>query len=228
MSDYIELRRNAGRVRAADLPALQQKAATGDLPSQLLLAMLYQLGCGVIPRDLGQDQAWYHKAADQGSAIGENQIGIYYDKGGPGHDMAEAFKWYHKAADRNDAVAQYNLGDMYAQGTGVQQSFADAALWYRKAVENGYDHPLRGLTAIYHAGQALPGKSLEDNQKEGLALLQSLANQGNANAQFVLAEAYFSGWLGLQKDEQQALTWLRKAAEKDRRGILPWCRRAQE
>ncbi|MCX8201638.1 MAG: SEL1-like repeat protein [Candidatus Caldarchaeum sp.] len=35
------------------------------------------------------------------------------------------------------ATAQYNLGIMYAMGRGVLQNDAQAALWWRKAAEQG-------------------------------------------------------------------------------------------
>src|SRR6478752_100910 len=59
--DYDDLRRSAGGVKPEELPALEQKAANGDLPSQLLLGMLYQQGCGVVQFDIKTAMAWYRK-----------------------------------------------------------------------------------------------------------------------------------------------------------------------
>ena len=212
--DYDELRRGAGRVKPEDLPALQQKAAAGDVQAQLLLGMLYQDGCGVVKRDSTLELNWYHKAADQANSLAENQIGSYYDNGA-GHNQAEGFKWYRKAAEHGDAVAENNVGGMYADGAGVQQNPAEAAVWFRKAVEHGADRSIEELIFLYDTGKALPGKSVEDNKKEGLALSQLWAGQGNPTAQTVLADAYKSGHLGLAPDLTQAIHWLRKAAEKD-------------
>ena len=38
-------------------------------------------------------------------------------------------------AEQGDATAQSNLGDFYRKGKGVQQDFAEAVKWYRKAAE---------------------------------------------------------------------------------------------
>src|SRR5690242_3476782 len=72
--DYDEPPHAAGSVKPEELPALQQKASGGDLQSQLVLGMLYQLGCGVVKEDVLTELSWYHKAADQGSLIAETQI----------------------------------------------------------------------------------------------------------------------------------------------------------
>ena len=212
--DYDELRHAAGSVKPEELPALQQKAGAGDLHSQLVLGMLYQIGCGTVKEDTVTELSWYHKAADQGSLMAETQIGIYYDLG-KGHDQAEALKWYRKAADHGDAVAQNNVAIMYAEGFGVKADLAEAAVWYRKAVENGAYRDLPELLLLYDSGKALPDKSLEENKREGLRLLQSLTDQGNAEAQYVLAGAYKRGALGLPRDRGQMISWLRKSAEKN-------------
>jgi len=212
--DYDELRHAAGSVKPEELPALQQKASDGDLQSQLVLGMLYQLGCGVVKEDVLTELSWYHKAADQGSLIAETQIGVYYDLG-KGHNQAEALKWYRKAADHGDAVAQNNVAIMYASGFGVKADMAEAVSWFRKAIENGANRDLPDLIYLYNSGKALPKKRLNDNQAEGLAFLRSLADRGNPVAQTILADVYKSGKLGLTPDLTQAMNWLRKAAEKD-------------
>jgi TPR repeat protein len=212
--DYDELRRAVGSVKPEELPALQQKADGGDIQSQITLGMLYQLGCGVVKADPARELIWYHKAADQGSSIAENQIGTYYDLG-KGHDQAEGLKWYRKAADHGDAVAQNNVAIMYASGLGVKADMGEAVSWFRKAAENGGNRDLSDLIYLYDSGKALPQKSLNENQVEGLAFLRSLVDRGNPVAQTVLAGVYKSGKLGLTPDLTQAMNWLRKAAEKD-------------
>jgi uncharacterized protein len=65
---------------------------------------------------------WYRKAADQGNANAQFNLGKMYDDGdGVPQDHAEALKWYLKAADQGNASAQFNLGKMYDNGQGVPQ-----------------------------------------------------------------------------------------------------------
>jgi hypothetical protein len=82
--------------------------------------------------------AWYRKAADQGYAAAQSNLGIMYERGqGVPQDYTQAVDWYRKAADRGNAVAQNNLGIMYEEGLGVPQDHTQAVEWYRKAADQG-------------------------------------------------------------------------------------------
>ena len=68
---------------------------------------------------------WYRKAADQGIAEAQFNLGVMYRDGqGVTQDYAEAVKWFRKAADQGNADAQFNLGVMYRNGEGVTGSEA--------------------------------------------------------------------------------------------------------
>ena len=72
---------------------------------------------------------WYQKAADQGYAPAQYNMGFMYEQGhGVAQDYAKAVEWYRKAAENNDAAAQYSLGLMYEQGTGVPLNITEAQL----------------------------------------------------------------------------------------------------
>ncbi|MBT5846769.1 MAG: sel1 repeat family protein [Verrucomicrobiales bacterium] len=87
----------------------------------------------------------YQKAADQGDAEAQMNLGGMYENGqGVEQDDKEAFKWYQKAfkwyqkaADQGDAEAQMNLGLMYENGEGVEQDDKEAVKWYQKAADQG-------------------------------------------------------------------------------------------
>jgi TPR repeat protein len=56
---------------------------------------------------------WYRKAADQGLAGAQSNLGGMYEKGqGVPQDYAEAANWYRKAGHQGLAEAQNNLGLM--------------------------------------------------------------------------------------------------------------------
>jgi hypothetical protein len=56
---------------------------------------------------------WYRKAADQGHAQAQNNLGTMFEQGrGVAQSNVEAARWYRKAADQDNADAQYNLGNM--------------------------------------------------------------------------------------------------------------------
>jgi TPR repeat protein len=59
------------------------------------------------------------KAADQGDAGAQNNLGLMYQVGhGVPRDYAEALKWYRLAAEQGAATAQTALGLMYQCGHG--------------------------------------------------------------------------------------------------------------
>jgi TPR repeat protein len=60
---------------------------------------------------------WYRKAAEQGDAFAQNNLGYMYQYGyGVTKDYAEAVKWYRKAAEQGDADAKANLEELRKQG----------------------------------------------------------------------------------------------------------------
>ncbi len=76
----------------------------------------------------------YRRAAEQGDASAQNNLGHMYRTGqGVAQDYAEAVKWWRKAAEQGDAKAQYNLGHMYSYGLGVPQDQVQAHMWFNLA-----------------------------------------------------------------------------------------------
>ena len=84
-----------------------------------------------VPQDYAEAVQWYRKAAEQGVAKAQFNLGLMYDNGlGVTQDYARAGKWYRKAAEQGYATAQFNLGLMYENGEGVPQDYVHAHMWY--------------------------------------------------------------------------------------------------
>ncbi len=63
-----------------------------------------------------EDVRWYRKAAEQGSARAQYNLGhAYYNGEGVVKDPEEAVRWYRKAAEQGDADAQRALADALVQ-----------------------------------------------------------------------------------------------------------------
>jgi hypothetical protein len=76
---------------------------------------MYLLGAGT-PRNYSQAMLWYQKAAAQGYAAAQSQIGGMYMKGeGVAKDPAQARAWYQKAAAQGWRPAQNALAQMNGQ-----------------------------------------------------------------------------------------------------------------
>jgi len=58
-------------------------------------------------------------------------------------------RWYKTAVKQEDAAAQCNLGLMFVEGRGAAQDDVKAAMWFKKAAENGH------ACAQYYLGQLL-------------------------------------------------------------------------
>ena len=70
---------------------------------------------------------WWRKAADQGVAQAQYNLGIYYANGrGVARDPVEAVKWHRKAAEQWNAKALTELGLCYANGRGVAKDEVEA------------------------------------------------------------------------------------------------------
>ena len=82
----------------------------------------------------------YRKAADQGGAQAQCNVGFTYDQGqGVKQDDAEAVRLFKKTADQANAQAQFNLGNKHFTGQGVDQDYGEALRWYHKAAAQGHD-----------------------------------------------------------------------------------------
>jgi len=87
-----------------------------------------------VAQDYAEAVRWYSRAAYNGLAAAQFNLGVMYDNGqGVTQDYAEAVRWYREAADQGLAAAQFNLGLMYCNGQGVTQDYAEAYIWLNLA-----------------------------------------------------------------------------------------------
>jgi len=101
--------------------------------------------------------AWYRKAAEQGDADAQNNLGFMYKNGyGVAQEYAQAVAGYRKAAEQGHAGAQINLRVKYDNGQGVAQDYRQAVAWYRKAAEQGHADAQNNLGVMYRNAQGVP------------------------------------------------------------------------
>ena len=158
----------------------------------------------------------FFKAAEQGNANAQNNLGWMYDKGrGVTQDYVEAVKWYRKAAEQGHANAQNYLGVMYRDGRGVAQSDAEAAKWYRKAAEQGEMYAQNNLGWMYDKGLGVT-----QDYVEAVKWYRKAAEQGHADGQNNLGVMYLEG-TGVDKNFDIAMVNFQKA---DAQGNMyaPW------
>jgi TPR repeat protein len=79
------------------LEVWQPLAEKGDVAMQLLVGSIYDYGQGV-PQDDAEAAKWYERAAKQGSAKGQYQLGALYARSGQVKNPVEGYKWLSIAA----------------------------------------------------------------------------------------------------------------------------------
>jgi len=95
---------------------------------------------------------------------------------------------------------------MYANGVGVQQDYAEAAKWYRKAAEQGFAWAQTALGFKYQEGTGVP-----QDYAEAAKWYRKAAEQGFAWAQFDLGSEYELG-VGVPRNYVLAHMWFNLAA----------------
>jgi uncharacterized protein len=197
---------------ATAIPLLLQLAEHDNLDkAQYGLGLIYQnvLGVrGVMP-DFAEAAKWYRKAADQGFAEAQNNLGVLYASGqGVPQDYVEAVRLFGLAAGQGSAKGQNNLGEAYKRGTGVSRDYAEAVRLFSLAARQGLAEAQNNLGEAYENGYGvLP------NYAEAVKWYNVAAQQGLAQAQNNLGVVYEKDHQGVPQDIVQAYMWLTLSAE---------------
>jgi TPR repeat protein len=111
-----------------------------------------------------------------------------------------------RMAEAGDALAQYNLGVIYGRGEGVEQDYALALKWYRKAADQGLAEAQYNLGVIY-----VDGEGIEQDYVQALKWYNLSAAQGYAGAQNNLGLMFDNG-NGVARNSAEAVKWYRLSA----------------
>jgi TPR repeat protein len=108
------------------------------------------------PPDYAEAANWLRKAAEQGHASSQLDLGSMYCKGeGAARDYAEAARWYVKAAEQGDSEAQFRIGELYTHGQGVEQDHIKAAEWHKEAAKQGHGLAQFNIGVMYQNGDGV-------------------------------------------------------------------------
>ena len=163
----------------------------------------------VVKRDPRKAMQWRMKAAENGDAVDQYNIGVKFGHGTGGvkKDTDEAMKWYLKAAAQGYAAAENNIGWMYYVGNGVKKDYAEAVKWFKKAVAKNSRLAQESLGRCYYKGCGV-----ERDYAEACRLFRLGAEQKDFCSMYGLAKCLYFG-KGCEKNVPEALDWLIKAAE---------------
>jgi TPR repeat protein len=164
--------------------------------------------CYEIHQDFNESVKLFQKAAEQGDATAQCEIGSLYENGQVlAQNYKEAEKWYRKAAKQGNETAQFKLGNMYKYGQGVTQDNVEAEKWYRKAAEQGGADAQFSLGLMYKHGQGI-----DQDDKEADKWYRKAAEQGHPKGQFYVGYINEKG-LGVEQNNKEAEKWYLKSAE---------------
>ena len=164
--------------------------------------MCYLHGEGV-ERDALKAVEWLEKAAGQGDALAQNELGRCYIKGGDSisKNSALAFQWFQKSAEQGNADGQVYLAMCYHFGEGTEVDMGKAFMWYQKAAQQDNVSALMNLAEYYR----------DRDQKAMFNCLKKAAELGDSEASLMLGLCYFDG-RGVKADLEKAAYWMKKSA----------------
>lgn len=203
-------------------------AEQGNVEAQLNLATIY-----FESQNYKDAMVWFQKAAKQGNAKAQYEIGFMYDGDcGVQQDYKVEMDWYRKAAKQDHAGAQYNIGLMYRDGEGVKKSNKEAIVWFGKAAKQGFSGAQEELDKISppvkntsqrryvesgHSSNGNTSASYEEKQKQDINYSQQLYDLNQANNQRV----------NQQLQQEQAQRDLNHAQDELRRSQYEYDHRAR-
>lgn len=166
----------------AQLPEFKDtkaRAEQGDAEAQYNLALMYDMGIGA-PQNYTESGKWYGKAAAQGVAEAQFQLGVrYFEHGKQSKDNYRiAFSWFFKAANQGMPEAQYNVGLMYQLGRGVPTNRVEAYKWYITAAAQKY---AKALAARENLATDLSRKEITEGERRAAAFEPKRVFQPQAN-----------------------------------------------
>jgi hypothetical protein len=128
---------------------------------------------------------------------------VAYDRS----NYTTALKVWLPSAQGGDKVAQTNVGEIYEKGLGTAPDYANAALWYQKAANQGYPRALINLGFLYEQGLGV-----SKDQANALKLYRKAAGlEGSINLDGAPATASKEELDSLRKELERTRQELEKA-----------------
>jgi TPR repeat protein len=169
---------------AAAIELLRPIAEAGDPEAQNAVGEMLTDGKRGVTIDVVEAAAWFRKAAIQGFAAGQVNLGLMLEHGqGVIKDEAEASRWYRRAALEGFAEGQHNLARLYETGKGLKLDLGQAVFWYAKAVNQNFA-PSQFAYGLMHRD----GIGVTKNLAEALRLFRRAASQGLTEAREAVEE----------------------------------------
>ena len=214
---------------------LRKSALQGKASAMFNLGIMYQRGIGV-PKERITAYAWYMVSEIDGNehileevkkvlaqaTPGDRRKAIEAAKGiiaklkispmlSAGSHSIELTNQFHRQLELalvGAATDQYDLARLYHEGVGTVKDPFEAAVWCRRAAEQGNVDAMRSLAVCMESGDGV-----KEDLGEMVKWYRKAAEKDDPVSQFKLGLCYKDG-TGVAMDMTQAEIWTRKAAEK--------------
>jgi uncharacterized protein len=211
----MDMLRDSAKTDVAAFERLKTLAASGDRNAQFSLGTLYDPYANfskLTNPDVNQAIAWYTKAAEQGQAVAQFNLGnfFYQGKWGVTPNFATAFFWYQKSAAQGFVLGEKGLALCYANGKGVAADQIRATELFQSAANKGDAYSQAEIGLRYDTGSG----GLRADRSEAITWYLKAAAQGESFGQMKVGEAYLNG-TGLPLDLAQAFDLFQRAAQQD-------------
>ena len=153
------------------------------------------------PKNINKALEYYKKAANAGSKLAAENIGViyYYGTQGIEIDYKKAMKYLQQGAEDDRIKSLKHLAYIHEKGLVFEQSYEDSAYYYRLAALEGDKESLVKICSLY-----LEGKGVSQNFRRAQFWIMKLINQGEYKYLFI-----YTALLIEQKQFQEAIKMLK-------------------
>jgi TPR repeat protein len=169
----------------AAMQVLWPFAESGEADAQNAIGEMLISGKTEVPRSDSEATAWFRKAAFQGYARAQVNLGFVLEQTGRIAAKKEAARWYRCAALQGFAAGQHHLARHYETGEGLPRDMSQAVFWYTKAINQNY-----ALSQVAFGLMRYAGIGVTRNPADALRLFRLASDQGLAEAQYYLGMMY--------------------------------------
>lgn len=175
---------------------LMQKAQNGNAKAQTELGEAYRFGWLGLEKNANEAEKWYLKAAEQGHAEAQYELGWWYYVGpGVPKDNEKAEYWLRKSAAQGYAGAYFPLGLFY-EDTNKQE----AIYWFKKRMDYYYQkygeedentlEELRELGVHYHPGDNSSSSTVSSSSSSSRTSSSSSTTSSSSNKGLLYSGTY--------------------------------------
>lgn len=189
----------------ASFQDLKNKAEQGDIEAQQQLGYLYLTG-EFPKKDTKKAEYWLTQAAEKGDNLAQERLAYLYQEQS---DMGKAEEWYRKSSENGNLNSRNNLALllMDKEKSGQPINKKELVTLLESLIEKDYKPAYYVLSWLYIEDNELK------NEKKGLELLMIAVENGDTDAEYMLAELYEDGYL-VEKNLQKSRELYAKAASK--------------